>query len=213
MNKEDAISSCQAVDKDTYSGRGFLYNYNLFLKDEGYHEYYFSIPPVQQFLQEMSQRKSATILDLGSGIGLETAWMKSLVPGSQVIPLDISTAGTLCGRHQLNLDQVQGDITAPPFADESFDGIHCKDALVHVEDKPALIQNLSAILKPGGLLIFVSSEYAYEGLMQYPWDPEEIKLIAQYYGLEEVYSELLEMEMDEWYGKVPRRFIVFQKNL
>jgi phosphoethanolamine N-methyltransferase len=39
-----------------------------------------------------------------------------------------------------------------PFADESFDVVFSKDAMVHIADKEALFADLFRILKPGGCL-------------------------------------------------------------
>src|SRR5690606_27228786 len=37
-----------------------------------------------------------------------------------------------------------------PFADQSFDVVFSKDALIHVADKEALFEDIYRVLKPGG---------------------------------------------------------------
>ncbi|MEP3439799.1 MAG: class I SAM-dependent methyltransferase [Hoeflea sp.] len=45
---------------------------------------------------------------------------------------------------------VRGDPGPLPFADQSFDIVFSKDALIHVADKEALFSDIFRVLKPGG---------------------------------------------------------------
>jgi SAM-dependent methyltransferase len=64
--------------------------------------------------------------------------------------------GTLEGLRYVTLDidsplaTVQGDVTALPFDDESFDLILCLHVLEHVLDDRAAMRELFRVLEPGG---------------------------------------------------------------
>ena len=44
-----------------------------------------------------------------------------------------------------------------PFADQSFDAVFTKDAIVHIPDKPPFYREVLRVLRPGGL--FVGSDW------------------------------------------------------
>lgn len=203
----------EKVHAGTYSNIGIMYNYEMHPKDKPFLEYYFSLPPIRQFVEELQKRPTPQmILDLGSGIGLESKQLKDLLPSGKVFSSDISTVGTESGKEVFGLTQVQADAVCPPFAGNQFDGIHCKDVLIHIADKDALIENISRILKPNGLLIVISAEEAYEAYKQFKWDPEELKVMAKKYGLELVSQDAIFFGQDDWYTiNRTRVLMIFKK--
>lgn len=190
-----------------------MYNYELHPKDNNHLEFYFSLPPIKRFIEELQRRQiPQVILDLGSGIGIESNRLKELLCPGKVVSLDISTFGAKSGKESFDLSQIQADANLPPFADNQFDGIHCKDVLVHVPDKSIFIENISRMLKPNGLFITVSAQEAYESYKQFVWDPEELKAIASKNGLEFISKDSIMFDQDDWYTTPRERvFMIFKK--
>jgi ubiquinone/menaquinone biosynthesis C-methylase UbiE len=211
---QDIVPEEEKMDADTYKKDGLYYNYDLHPKDDAFLEYYFSLPPLHKFIDSLNKLPSPQkVLDLGSGIGMESNKLKSLLPGGEIVSLDISSAGTKSGKLNYGLEQVQADVNSPPFGDNQFDGILCKDVLVHVPDKNIFLNNVSKMLRPDSLFVLISAEDAYEGFKQYRWTAEELIKIASENNLELISQEYISTKADDWYGTIHKRvFLTFKKN-
>lgn len=202
----------EVVDTKTYSNSGYMYNYEVHKKPERFIDYYFSLPITSAFVELMNGMDHPAVLDLGSGRGVESAKLRESIPSARVISLDISTVGTRFAKKEFGLKLIQADINNLPIAEASFDGIHCKDVLVHIPDKNQFIKDVCRALKPGGYFILDSSIVTYPNFVQYAWDPDEFITIADECGLELIMREQVEMGIDEWYGiKQPRAFMLFKR--
>jgi SAM-dependent methyltransferase len=71
--------------------------------------------------------------------------------GTQFLDLSRAALAALLRR---GASAVQGEISALPFAAESFDLVCAFDVIEHVEDDQGAIAELCRVLKPGGLLLF-----------------------------------------------------------
>lgn len=98
------------------------------------------------------------VLDVGSGIGGPSRYLASKV-GLRVTGVDLSPsycgiARDLARRTGLaeRVDYQQGDATALPFEDASFDGVWTQHASMNIEDKGALYRELARVVKPRGLV-------------------------------------------------------------
>lgn len=200
------------IGRGDYTEGGFMYGYRLHEKSEDFLDYYFSLDTVNAFLKGLMRKKGAQVLDFGSGVGRESDRLKKLLPRSYIVSLDISDEGTRHGKDQMGLNQIQGDINLPPFGTEEFDGIHCKDVLVHIKDKQDFIRNISRMLKRGGLFLLMSAEESYEGFKQFNWDPEELKMMAKNEGLDILKEESHQMKNEDWYlSDHVKRIMLFRK--
>lgn len=77
------------------------------------------------------------------------------VVGIDVVPDVIAFAHGLAEKKGL-AERVSFQFTMPgplPFAEDSFDVVFSKDAMVHVADKTALYTEIMRVLRPGGRLI------------------------------------------------------------
>ncbi len=100
------------------------------------------------------------VLDIGSGLGgVDILLVKEHgareVVGIDVEPQLIEEARALVREAGLEA-QVRFDLVEPgplPFESESFDIVFSKDAMVHIDDKPALFAEVLRVLKPGGAFI------------------------------------------------------------
>lgn len=113
------------------------------------------------FIEWLAPRPQSRILDVACGSGHTTLRIATRT-GCEVQGIDIheqaiaearSAAGSAglaerarFGRH---------DAAQPlPFADGSFDGLICVDAINHLPDRPAVVAEWARVLEPGGVLVF-----------------------------------------------------------
>lgn len=233
---EDRSKTAEGADPmhpDFYSNHGYIYNYERFPKFPEHLQEYFSIPIVKKFLSQMKRgphlfkRLTAgrfgnpelsehelkkKVLDLGSGIGAESDALRTALPDNQIISLDISDTGTRHGKDVFDLNQVQADINAPPFPNNTFTGIHCKDVFVHVSDKEKFFANVARMLTMGGSFLLVSADEAYEEIDQFEWQLKETIEIAAKYGLKLVKKDKRIFKIDDWYESgQTRMYLLFKK--
>ncbi|KGQ69685.1 ubiquinone biosynthesis methyltransferase UbiE [Chelonobacter oris] len=106
-------------------------------------------------------RKGQKVLDLAGGTGDFSAKFSRLVgEGGQVVLADINESMLQVGRDKLrnlgvvgNLDYVQANAEALPFADNTFDCVIISFGLRNVTDKEAALRSMYRVLKPGGRLL------------------------------------------------------------
>jgi ubiquinone/menaquinone biosynthesis C-methylase UbiE len=55
------------------------------------------------------------------------------------------------------LDFVQGCLKTLPFADHSFDFVHCRGVLMHIPDWKAALRDLCRVLKPNGSILVMEN--------------------------------------------------------
>lgn len=206
-DKETSISS------KTYPLGGDMYDYDVHLKSSEHINKYFKLSPVVDFCCRLKAKRWPTrLLDLGSGIGFESAVLIDSLPNTEIFSLDISTEGSRRGKMIFGLDQIQADVECLPFGKKSFDAVHCKDVLVHVPDKSVFIRGISRILKRGGILLLVSAKKAWDENIQFEWTPDQVIAAAKRQGLELISLDIKNLRTDDWYDKPKDRvFLMFRK--
>lgn len=98
------------------------------------------------------------VLDMGCGNGVATALLRRRCPGT--VGTDISFAALRAARER-SPDGRWVCATLErgfPFADASFDVIHCCEVIEHLLDVPAALRTMHRLLRPGGVL-FLSTPY------------------------------------------------------
>ncbi|MBL0371665.1 methyltransferase domain-containing protein [Rhizobium sp. KVB221] len=104
------------------------------------------------------------VLDLGCGSGGIALFIARTLKPSQIVGFDVelpvieqarrrATKAGLAGQ----VEFTQGPPGQMPFADESFDVVFSKDAMVHIPDKDAVFADIFRVLKPGGT--FAASDW------------------------------------------------------
>lgn len=97
----------------------------------------------------------AAVVDLASGEGYGAAWLAEVA--ESVIGIDIDEASVAHSRAQYrrhaNLVFALGDIQSLPLASSSVDAVTCFEAVEHVENPRAVVEEVVRILRPGGLLL------------------------------------------------------------
>lgn len=106
-------------------------------------------------------RPGQQVLDLAGGTGDITAlFSKRVGPSGKVVLADINESMLNVGRDKLrdlglvtNIEFVQANAEALPFADNSFDIVSIGFGLRNVTDKDAALRSMFRVLKPGGRLL------------------------------------------------------------
>lgn len=134
----------------------------------------------KHFTIELSQvRKGQAVLDLAGGSGdLTRLLSKKVGESGQVVLADINAAMLAVGRDRLldeglqsNIDYVQANAQALPFANNAFHCITMAFGLRNVTDKLAALQSMYRVCKPGGkVMILEFSSPTLPGLKPiYDW--------------------------------------------
>lgn len=96
--------------------------------------------------------ESPKVLDLASGTGEAADYLESTF-AMRVVRADLSSDGLSLARDS----RVRAVADCLPFPDDSFDGVHMKDALVHIPDVDKLLGEISRVLSPNGQALIVSA--------------------------------------------------------
>ncbi len=148
--------------------------------------------PWRETLQfETALPRTANVLDLGCGGGRNLAVFAQR--GHRVVGLDASSrllarATAKAGRGGL----VRGDVVALPFADASFDAVHCVAAIHHLaaaEERRQGAVEAARVLRLGGLVLF--SAWAHEqdrfasgpADVDVPWRCADGRVVPRFYHL------------------------------
>ena len=112
-------------------------------------------------IERSGVRSGHSVLDIAGGTGDLTRKFSRLVgPTGKVILADINDSMLKVGRDKLinsgtagNVEYVQANAEALPFADNTFDVITIAFGLRNVTDKDAALRSMQRVLKPGGKLM------------------------------------------------------------
>jgi dolichol-phosphate mannosyltransferase len=124
---------------------------------------FYSKVPLQRYWQRRRHqiitnfaRGGGRILDIGCG---SSVILQSL---NNAIGLDVQQ-NKLRYMRRYDLPLVRASITALPFADASFDCIVCSQVIEHIPADPAIFTEFVRALRPGGLLVLGTPDYATIG--------------------------------------------------
>jgi SAM-dependent methyltransferase len=100
------------------------------------------------------------VLEIGPGTGYYTLDLaRWLVPGGSVEIFDLQqefldhTMERAVEQGLTNVHATQGDATALPFEDDSFDGVVLTAVLGEIPDQDAALSEIARVLRPGGRLV------------------------------------------------------------
>jgi ubiquinone/menaquinone biosynthesis C-methylase UbiE len=108
-------------------------------------------------LQRFDVPPNARVLDLATGVGAMAGWLLERFPGVRLVGVDLS-AGQLgwARRNHPSLPVARATGAALPFADATFDRVHCSWLLEHVsaDVATAILREVRRVLRPGGYCHF-----------------------------------------------------------
>jgi dolichol-phosphate mannosyltransferase len=107
---------------------------------------------VLNFLSSASGQGYQGVLDIGCG----SSRIIQDLPKAIGMDILLPKLRFLRNRHSR---LVQGSIFALPFADHSVDAVICSEVIEHIPDQPAVFDEMSRVLRPGGTLILGTPDY------------------------------------------------------
>jgi ubiquinone/menaquinone biosynthesis C-methylase UbiE len=146
--------------------------------------------------RSLNLRPGAEVLDFAAGSCYVSELLNRV--GYTTVAFDLDPELLSIGRERFSLDPrcdrdrtrfAVGDGTRLPFADESFDGVICMNALHHMPDYRATLAEMFRVLRPGGRAVF--SEPGAEHAKH----PESIHMMKEYGVLERdvIMSEIAQL--------------------
>jgi len=132
-------------------------------------------------------RPGQKVLDLAGGTGDLTAKFSRIVGNTgQVILADINDSMLKVGRDKLrdlgvvsNVEYVQANAQALPFADNTFDLITIAFGLRNVTDKDEALRSMYRVLKPGGRLLVLEFSKPSNELLTKAYDVYSFNLLPK----------------------------------
>ncbi|HVE47723.1 MAG TPA: methyltransferase domain-containing protein [Acidimicrobiales bacterium] len=124
-----------------------------FIPSQGGPEIYYE--HAHRYVIARSLLDRATVVDLASGEGYGAAWVAEVAESVTGIDIDEASVQHARARYagQKNLEFALGDIQALPLADNCVDAVTCFEAIEHVENPRAVVEEVVRVLRPGGLLL------------------------------------------------------------
>src|SRR5271170_6569444 len=100
-------------------------------------------------------------LELGAGAGSVAEWMSDAVgPSGSVTAVDRDTGQLQRLGERANVSVVEDDLTTMAFPEASFDVIHSRSVLMHVDAADDVVTRLVPALRPGGVVLFEEADGA-----------------------------------------------------
>ena len=119
------------------------------------------------------------VLEVGCGVGAQTLTIASQSPGARIISFDKSLRSVSAAARRVrpsgleNVHLLGGDLFAAPFRPASFDCIFVSYLLEHMIDPVAALTALSALLRPGGIILVVEGDHG--SCFFHPSTPEAVR--------------------------------------
>lgn len=96
------------------------------------------------------------VLDLACGVGAMAEQVARRFPGIELVGLDLSASQLRASRkNHPALPVTRADGGRMPFADATFDRVHCSWMLEHVPSPEAIVREVRRVLRPQGLCHFL----------------------------------------------------------
>ena len=140
----------------------------------------------QALVQLAAPEEGERVLDVACGTGAVARYTAPLVgPTGGVVGLDLNAemlalARTMPQHAGVTIAWQEGNATALPFPDASFDLVCCQQGLQYVPDRPAALQEMCRVLVPRGRLALG----VWRGLAHQPFYAALTEALERYVGPE-----------------------------
>jgi SAM-dependent methyltransferase len=108
----------------------------------------------------------ARALEVGCGVGAQTAHLVAASPGAHLVAMDVSDRSLTLARARLaahvpaaNVEWCRADLFDPPFADAAFDHLFVCFVLEHLSDPGRALAGLRRVLRPGGTITVIEGDH------------------------------------------------------
>lgn len=124
----------------------------------------------QASLKLMDIQEGSQVLDVGCGPATDTLlFAKFIGPNGRVVGIDcdpmmVEEANTELAKHKTekNVKHIVGDVHSLPFSNGEFDRVHAERLfqVLPKTDAPKVFSELNRVLKSGGILVLVDTDWA-----------------------------------------------------
>jgi arsenite methyltransferase len=136
----------------------------------------------REVLRLLGVTAGEAVLDMGSGPGLlATDLSRAVGPAGRVCGIDVSESMLTLARGRAvpaggaPVEYRHGGVTAVPYPDGSFDAVVCTQVLEYVEDVPAALAEAFRVLRPGGRLLVLDTDW--DSIVWHSTDPDRMRRI------------------------------------
>ncbi|HEU0129719.1 MAG TPA: methyltransferase domain-containing protein [Mycobacteriales bacterium] len=111
----------------------------------------------------LAPRPGERMLEVGCGLGADARELAAMVAPGEVVATDLSTAMLTSARERhdpaLPVTYEHADVTDLPYEDASFDVVRVERVLQHVADVERACAEMARVLRPGGRLLAVDTDW------------------------------------------------------
>jgi ubiquinone/menaquinone biosynthesis C-methylase UbiE len=112
----------------------------------------------------LAPQPGENVLEVGCGLGADAREIaRAVAPAGRVTAVDVSDAMLAAARERhdeaLDVTYERADVTGLPYADGTFDAVRIERVLQHVPDTARACAEMARVLKPGGRVLALDTDW------------------------------------------------------